>query len=74
MKITFEVPDSRAEFLLELLQSLPYVKLSSQVAEAQVQDETAHLLASPTNAARLRAAIERDRRGERETHDFLTKI
>ncbi|RZK36792.1 MAG: hypothetical protein EOO57_06570 [Hymenobacter sp.] len=74
MKITLEVPDSRAEFLLELLQSLPYVKLSGPAAEAQAPDETAHLLASPTNAARLRAAIERDCRGERETHDFLANI
>ena len=70
MKITFEVPDSRAGFLLELLRSLPYVTLRGQAAKVAAPDDTAHLSASPTNAARLRAAIERDRQGQRETHDF----
>ncbi len=74
MKITLEVPDSRAEFLLELLQSLPYVTLGSQATEAPARDETDHLLASPANAARLQAAIARDQRGERETHDLPTTL
>lgn len=60
MKITVEVPESRADFLLELLRSLPFVTL----------DETAHLLSSPANAERLYAALARDQRGERETHEL----
>ena len=70
MKITLEVPDSRAEFLLELLRNLPFVKLRGQAAKAAAPDETAHLLSSPANAARLYAALARDRRGQRETHDL----
>lgn len=70
MKITFEVSESRAGFLLELLRSLPYVTLRGQAAKAAAPDETAHLLSSPANAARLRAAIERDQRGERETYEL----
>ena len=68
MKITFEVPESHAGFLLELLRSLPYVTLRGRAAKAA--DETAHLMASPANAERLQAAIERDQRGERETHEL----
>ena len=69
MKITFEVPESRASFLLELLRSLPYVTLRGQAAKVAA-DETAHLMASPANAVRLQVAIERDQRGERETHEL----
>ena len=67
MKITFEVPESRAGFMLELLRGLPYVTLRGKAAE--VSDETAHLMASPANATRLQAAMERDRLGQRETHE-----
>ena len=70
MKITLEVPDGRADFVLELLRSLPFVKLRGQAAKAVSPDETAHLLASPTNAARLRAALVRDQQGQREHHDL----
>ena len=74
MKITFEVPDSRAGFLLELLRSLPYVTLRGQAAKVPVLDETDHLMASPANAARLQASIERDQKGERETHDWPVSV
>lgn len=74
MKITLEVPDSRADFLLELLRNLPFVKLRGQAARASVPDETSYLLSSPANAARLYAALERDRRGERETHELPDAI
>ncbi|AMR27326.1 hypothetical protein A0257_09615 [Hymenobacter psoromatis] len=70
MKITLEIPDNRADFLLELLRSLPFVKLRVQAAKAAPSDETAHLLSSPTNAARLYDALDRDRRGQRETHEL----
>jgi hypothetical protein len=74
MKITLEIPDNRADFLLELLRSLPFVKLRGQAAKAPVQDETAYLLSSPANAERLYAALERDRRGQRETHELPATI
>jgi len=74
MKITIEVPDSRADFLLELLRNLPFVKLRGQATKAGAIDETAHLQASPANAARLREAIARDQQGQRESHDLPATI
>jgi hypothetical protein len=69
MRITLEVPEHRAAFMLELLRSLPFVTLRGQAAKVTL-DETAHLLSSPANAARLRAALERDRLGQRQTHSL----
>lgn len=74
MKITLKIPDNRADFLLELLRSLPFVKLRGQAARAPAQDETVYLLSSPANAERLYAALERDRRGQRETHELPATI
>jgi hypothetical protein len=74
MKITLEIPDNRAEFLLELLRNLPFVKLRGQAAKAAPLDETAHLLSSPANAERLYAALARDQRGQRETHELPATI
>ncbi|MDU0371197.1 hypothetical protein ACFPAF_12385 [Hymenobacter endophyticus] len=74
MKITFEVPESRAGFLLELLRSLPYVTLHGKARQAAPVDETAHLMASPTNAARLQAAIARDKNNQREVHELPASI
>jgi hypothetical protein len=74
MKITLEIPDNRADFLLELLRNLPFVKLRGQAAKAAPLDETAHLLSSPANAARLYAALARDQRGERGTHKLPATI
>lgn len=74
MKITFEVPDSRAGFLLELLRSLPYVTLHGKAKQAASLDETTHLMASPANATRLQAAITRDKNNQREVHELPTSI
>ena len=74
MKITLEIPDNRADFLLELLRSLPFVKLRGQAAKAAVQDETAYLLSTPANAERLYAALARDRRGQRQVHELPDTI
>ena len=65
MRITLEVLEHRAAFMLELLHSLPFVTLRGQAAKAAALDETAHLLSSPANASRLQAALERDRLGQR---------
>ena len=70
MRITLEVPEHRAAFMLELLRSLPFVTLRGQAANADALDETAHLLSSPVNAARLRAALERDQLGQRAIHSL----
>lgn len=73
MKITLEIPDSHADFLLELLRHLPFVKLRGQAAKAPA-DETAHLLSSPANAARLYEALGRDQRHEREVHELPASL
>ncbi len=74
MRITLEVPEHRVAFMLELLRSLPFVTLRGQAAKAAALDETAHLLSSPANAARLRAALERDRLGQRQTHSLPDEL
>jgi hypothetical protein len=74
MRITLEVPEHRAAFMLELLRSLPFVTLRGKAAKAATTDETAHLLASPANAARLRAALERNRLGQYEIHSLPEHI
>ena len=74
MRITLEVPDNHAGFLLELLRNLPFVKLRGQAAKTAPPDETEYLLASPANAARLAAALARDYRGERETHELPAQL
>lgn len=74
MRITLEVPDCRADFLLELLRNLPFVTLRGQAAKAVALDETAHLLSSPANAERLYAALNRDRRGQRQVHELPDTI
>lgn len=50
MKITVKTPDSRADFLLELLRNLSFVELWGLAAKAE----------------RRYAALARDRRGHRE--------
>lgn len=37
MQITFEVPDNRADFILELLRSLPFVTLLETEAESEME-------------------------------------
>jgi len=70
MRITLDVPDHKAAFLLELLRSLPFVTLRGHAAKVEILDATAHLLSSPANATRLRAALERSRLGQYETHSL----
>ncbi|MET4108012.1 hypothetical protein [Hymenobacter sp. UYP22] len=59
MKITLEVPDNKAAFMMELLQSLPFVKATPARRKAKPQDETEYLLSSPANAKALMEAIQR---------------
>jgi hypothetical protein len=70
MRITLEVPDNRAEFMLELLRSLPFVVLLEETTEAE-QDTTEYLLASSANAAHLQQSLKQPRRGERRDCDKL---
>ena len=71
MKITLEIPDDKAAFMLELLQSLPFVKTTPARAKAKPQDETEYLLSNPANAKALLDAIGRLERGEGVQHDLI---
>lgn len=71
MKITLEIPDDKAAFMLELLQSLPFVKATPARAKTKPQDETEYLLSNPANAKALLGAIERLERGEGVQHDLI---
>ncbi len=44
MRITLEVPEHRAAFMLELLCSLPFVTLRGRAAKAAALDETGVLV------------------------------
>ncbi len=73
MRISFDVPDHRASFILELLRSLPFVSLRGQAAKAggkMEPDTTDYLLASPANAAHIARSLAQLERGEGITVDL----
>ena len=71
MKITLEVPDNKAAFMMELLQSLPFVKATPARTKAKLPDETEYLLSNPANAKALKDAIKRLESGEGIQHDLI---
>ena len=70
MEIIFEVPADRASFMLDLLQSITYVKnpRTKRAAKAVKADPngdtTEYLLSSPANREHLMRSIAQLRRGE----------
>ena len=68
MKYTLEIPDEEAAFITEVIRRLSAaVKLTparKTKAAAATPDDTAHLMRSPTNHARLSASLKRIKRGE----------
>ena len=60
MEIIVNVPAARLEFDLEVLRNLTFVESArpKRAAKKAAQDPTDYLLASPTNAERLRQAYE----------------
>ena len=71
MKITLEIPDNKAAFMMELLQNLPFVKATPARAKSKPQDETEYLLSNPANAKALKDAIERLENGKGVQHDLI---
>ena len=71
MKITLEVPDNKAAFMMELLQSLPFVKARFPRSRVKPQDETEYLLSTKANRNALLGAIERLEKGQYEVHDLI---
>ena len=66
MQIIFDVSPDRVSFALEVLRNLSFAQNPRPVENAAVaEDTTDYLLASPSNAERLRLAYEQFDRGER---------
>lgn len=71
MKVALEFPDEKASFVMELLNSLPYMKARPITRKAKYKDDTEHLPSNPANAKVLLDAIERLERGEGQVHDLV---
>jgi len=72
MKITLEVPDSKASFIIELIKSIPFIQIKKTEGNVISQmDTTEYLLSSPTNKNRLLEAINRSKNGELEYHNLI---
>ena len=70
MKIVLDIPDNKVPFILELIASIPFIKIE-KTAEASKMDTTDYLLSSPSNKEKLLNAMERSRRGEIEYHNLI---
>lgn len=74
MKIVLEVPDNKAAFVIELLQSLPFVKAKPVRSKAATTaDATTHLLSTEANRTRLEAAVQRANQDDFETQTLITE-
>jgi len=69
MKIELEVPDHKVAFVIELLQSIPFIKAKFSSTKTK-EDTTDYLLSTSANRERLLAAIERSKNGELDFHEF----
>jgi hypothetical protein len=74
MKIIMEVPDNKAAFVIELLQSLPFVKAKPVRSKAaKAANATTHLLSTEANRTRLEAAVQRANQDDFEANDLITE-
>ena len=71
MKITLEVPDNKMLFIMELIESIPFIKIEKAEDLKKDMDTTDYLLQSPNNSERLMDAINRSKHGEIEYHNLL---
>ncbi len=72
MKITLDVPDHKAAFILEVLQAFSYVKTTRPRArKAPEMDETEYLLSTDANRRALLEAVASFQRGEYQQHDLI---
>ncbi|MDQ6481146.1 hypothetical protein [Dyadobacter sp. LHD-138] len=72
MKIELEVPDSKVSFIMELLESIPFIKVKkTDIHVASKMDTTNYLLSTPANEQRLSDALERSKQGIIEHHNLF---
>ena len=71
MKIVLEIPDNKVPFIMELIESIPFIKVDKPARITKKMDTTEYLLSSPNNERRLLESRERFRRGEVEYHNLI---
>jgi hypothetical protein len=71
MRIVLNIPDNKLPFIMELIDSIPFIKVEKFSKTDKQMDTTDYLLSSATNKERLLNAIERSRRGEIEYHNLI---
>lgn len=71
MKIVLDIPDNKVPFIMELIESIPFIKVDKPARINKKMDTTEYLLSSPNNERRLLEARERSRRGEIEFHNLI---
>ena len=65
MKIVLEVPDNKVSFIMELIGSIPFIKIkNTEDISVPAMDTTEYLLSSMPNEKRLLEAIDRSKKGE----------
>lgn len=72
MKIELEVPDNKVSFIMELIESIPFIKFKKVENSSTNQlDTTDYLLSTSVNKSRLLAAIDRSKSEDIEYHNLI---
>lgn len=73
MKLTVEIPDNKADFMLELLQNLPFVKVR-QNRKTKIANQKAELIADMQEAVIELNEVLAGRKTSRSVYDFLEEL
>ncbi len=73
MKLTVEVPDNKADFMLELLHNLPFVVIQRE-RRTKKAAQKAELIADITEAITELKDVLEGRKESRDVYDFLKEL